>query len=99
MGDPILRELPDDAPVLILMSGIAGGSHDKYLVRLGCCTFMHSCIRAFVHSCIRAFVYSFEVRSGFIEDVCCIHTWLVLLHSSVIGGERCETDERIKGGV
>ena len=25
------RELPDDAPVLILMSGIAGGSHDKYL--------------------------------------------------------------------
>ena len=25
------RELPDDAPVLMLMSGIAGGSHDKYL--------------------------------------------------------------------
>ena len=25
------RKLPDDAPVLILMSGIAGGSHDKYL--------------------------------------------------------------------
>ena len=25
------RALPDDAPVLILMSGIAGGSHDKYL--------------------------------------------------------------------
>jgi predicted alpha/beta-fold hydrolase len=25
------REFPDDAPVLILMSGIAGGSHDKYL--------------------------------------------------------------------
>jgi predicted alpha/beta-fold hydrolase len=25
------RELPDDAPVLVLMSGIAGGSHDKYL--------------------------------------------------------------------
>ena len=25
------RQLPDDAPVLILMSGIAGGSHDKYL--------------------------------------------------------------------
>ena len=46
MGDPILRELPDDAPVLILMSGIAGGSHDKYLVRLGCCTFVHSFIRS-----------------------------------------------------
>jgi predicted alpha/beta-fold hydrolase len=25
------RALPDDAPVLVLMSGIAGGSHDKYL--------------------------------------------------------------------
>ena len=25
------RLLPDDAPVLVLMSGIAGGSHDKYL--------------------------------------------------------------------
>jgi|TARA_B110000967_G_scaffold208367_1_gene260312 predicted alpha/beta-fold hydrolase len=25
------RTLPDDAPVLVLMSGIAGGSHDKYL--------------------------------------------------------------------
>ena len=25
------RVLPDDAPVLVLMSGIAGGSHDKYL--------------------------------------------------------------------
>ena len=25
------RTIPDDAPVLILMSGIAGGSHDKYL--------------------------------------------------------------------